>query len=383
MDSCPNEILMDIVQILSKPDLLTLRLVGRRLKDVATCPAFTQLNVYDNTLSAQRFSSMMVECDDSMILHAVDTLIFDGTTPDHFDIGSEPTPIFFENAFSLLYRFPNLQNLTLDFFSETHPEKNQYISYYLKIQLVIWTSLSGTPLPRLRTLRISSMATYFPHLLDEMDQFLALFRSLTTLSLSVISIVKASGWPGEVLTINPNVTCMLCAASNITSLQLGASVLAGPTSPFSFETLLFPALTSLVLHTTIFAGLPDGEDPPEAPLDGQRLTVETFILNHKATLQCLVLRNCAVPVLNGAWHRVLKRFRFELSELVEFIWIVRGPQPSKQFLYARPIGQLHTYEVADDGPIPDDQQDVGALEDLQTKVMLQRNNMHARLTGLL
>jgi hypothetical protein len=64
MDSCPNEILGDIVQLLPKPDLFNLRLVGRRLKNVATRPVFTQLTLYDDVRSAQKFSSLMVECDD-------------------------------------------------------------------------------------------------------------------------------------------------------------------------------------------------------------------------------------------------------------------------------------------------------------------------------
>jgi hypothetical protein len=64
MDSCPNEILGDIVQLLPKPDLFNLRLVGRRLKNVATRPVFTQLTLYDDVRSTQKFSSLMVECDD-------------------------------------------------------------------------------------------------------------------------------------------------------------------------------------------------------------------------------------------------------------------------------------------------------------------------------
>jgi hypothetical protein len=219
------------------------------------------------------------------------------------------------------------------------------------------------------------MATYFPCLIDDMDLSMqALFRSLTTLSILAVSLVKNHRVPGHLLTFNPNMTCILTAAQNITSLELGTTVLTGPTSPFCFETLTFPSLTSLLLYTIVFAGLPDNQEPPpSAFLDGQRLTVETFVLNHKATLQNLVLDNCAVPAPNGAWHRVFKRLRIQLSQLVEFSWITRHSRSDKKFIYAQPGGELNTYKVPEDDE-PDNQNDTAALEDLQTAVILRRNN---------
>ncbi|KAJ6486107.1 hypothetical protein C8R47DRAFT_1216728 [Mycena vitilis] len=384
MDSCPNEIIGEIVQFLGKPDLLSLRLAGRRLKDVATPSAFAQLTVYDDMVSAHRFDNLMRECDAETILHAVKVFVFDGSSPDHFDIGAIPTPLLFENSFSVLFRFCNLQTLKLEFFPEGHSDSaRDYLSYYVEIQLAVFSGLSNSPLPELRTLQIESMAMYYSPMLDEIGPFLALFQSLTALTISVTSVAQTRNHPAatEVLPFNPNFTYLLNAAHNITSLELGASVLSGPTSPFAFDILVFPALASLALHAIVLPGLPDGEEPPPALFDGQRLTAELFIANHKATLRHLTLHNCAVPILDGAWHRVLRRFQFEL-ELIEFAWSVHPPWPAarEHFFYARPTGHFHTYQLVEDefpfdGNSEEDREDLAALDALQTAVMFRRNSI--------
>ncbi|KAJ7134985.1 hypothetical protein C8R43DRAFT_1132897 [Mycena crocata] len=237
--------------------------------------------------------------------------------------------------------------MAFEFFTESAPDKGEmYLTYYVEIQLALWTSLETTPLPRLRSLCIGSMVSCFPYGLEEDDSLLTIFHSLiTSLSISGVSLFQARRLPPEILNFSVNLSHILLAARNITSLQLGLEDLAGPTSPFQFENLRFPALASLTLHTIVFAGLADGEEPLISSIQGQGLTVEKFILNHKATLQRLELHDCVAAVPDGAWHRVFRRFRLQLSELVEFVWTTQATERNENFHYARPVGTLETYTL--------------------------------------
>ncbi|KAJ7729266.1 hypothetical protein DFH07DRAFT_850412 [Mycena maculata] len=382
MDSCPNEILQDIVNFLPEADLFRLRLVERRLRDVSTRLAFSRLVVYDNISSVQRFHNL-VECQDDMILHSVGHITFDGTSPDHFDVGAEPTPELLEKSFSLLSRFPKLESLRLDFFPDSAPDKNEmYLTYYVEVQIAFWIGLACTPLPQLRSLHIGSMVSYFPRCIDnDEDPFLRLFHPLTSLSISVVSLFQPRRLPDEILSFPQNVSNMVLAAQKLTSLDLGEHELAG-TSHFAFERLTFSALLSLRLHTFVFAGEKDDEVLPPPQVEGaqQPFGVEKFILRHKATLQHLQLRDCAVASqIGGSWHCLLRRFRLQLSQLIEFIWIANSAHPDQEqnFVYARPAGHLHTYTVIDEAFefIADDPQDVAALEELQSVVLLRKNNI--------
>ncbi|KAJ7146266.1 hypothetical protein C8R44DRAFT_757020 [Mycena epipterygia] len=376
MESCPNELLAQIVEFLPESDLFNLRLVVRRLRDVATRHAFNRLVIYDNIYSVRRFHDLVTECDDSMILHAVETVIFDGTAPDHFDMGAEPTTAVIETSFSLINRLPNIQMLKLDFFPGSAPDKNEmYLTYYVEIQLAFWTSLASAPIPRLRSLHIGSMVTYFPRFMEPDDPLLAFFRPLTHISLSLVSLFQVRHPPTEILSFHANVTNMLVSAENLTSLELGSNELAGRTSSFVWENMTgFSALTTLVLDTFMFAGQPDDEPIPPQP-HGQALSAETFILNYKKTLQRLTLRECAVALPDGAWYRVLKRLQ-QLSQLVEFNWVVWGREGHEHFLYGRPVGHLRTYTVVDDDPsfATDEERDLNALQNLESVVLLRRNN---------
>ncbi|KAJ7492138.1 hypothetical protein FB451DRAFT_1217121 [Mycena latifolia] len=385
MDSCPNEILAAIADFLDEPELFNLRLVGRRLKDVVTRPAYSRLVIRDNIPSVRRFHNLLTGCEDeSPILDAVESVFFDGSEPDHFDMGAEPTTELIEAAFSLLYRFPNLHSLRLQFFPGSAPDKNEmYLTYYVEVQLAFWASLTSAPLPRLRTLQIDWMVSYFPRELADEDPFLAVFRSVTTLSLSVVSLYQARRLPDEIRMFHERVRPMLMAAKNVTSLELGADALVGVTSPFELEIFRFPALTSLKLHTFVLAGLPDNDELSSAQDDpyifalarGQSLSAEIFILNHRATLQRLALEDCAVALPDGEWHRVFRRFRLQLPRLVEFGWSAHSEHPGENFLYARAVGALLTYglENPDFVFVADDPRDVAALEALQSAVMDRKN----------
>ncbi|KAJ6601327.1 hypothetical protein DFH09DRAFT_560485 [Mycena vulgaris] len=383
MESCPNEILADIVEFLAEPDLFNLRLVGRRLRDLSTRSAFSRLVICDNISSVQRFYNLLTECDDSAILNGVEKVAFDGTCTDHFEMGAESTTELIETAFSLLYRLPNVRTLRLDFFPGSAPDKNEmYLTYYVEVQLAFWASLSRTPLPSLRTLHIGAMVTYFPRLLKEQtDPFLHVFRPLTSLSISVVSLFQARRLPNEIMLFNFNMLTMIMTAQNITSLELGADTLAGITSPFPFEDFRFPALTSFALNTILFAGLPDDDRLSSAEkgpsifpdVSGQPLTVEMFILNHKATLQRIALHDCAIALPDGVWHRVFRRFRVQLPALVEFEWLTDDSEQRGNFLYARSVGALQTYTVVEEDFLSDDPQDVASLDDLQSAVLDRKN----------
>ncbi|KAJ7044964.1 hypothetical protein C8F04DRAFT_520206 [Mycena alexandri] len=286
------------------------------------------------------------------------------------------------DAFRSLSRFSNLQTLQFDFLEGSWPEhKADYFSHFVDIQLDIWRSLENTPLPRLQTLSIGSMITHFPRILDETDPFLALFRTLDTLSISVVTPSQPlnSFVPEGILRFNDTLSCMLTAARNITSLELGLWRLLSPTcEPFAFEALVFPALTALSLHNIMLQGAPDPDpdappspDPPlEIPDEGPKFTVETFILNHSATLKHLALYNCAVSAMHGSWHRVFKRFGAQLPELIEFASMTSVSGLS--FPYARDIGRGRYLVMPS---IRQDPQDVAALEHFQTAVMFRRNSM--------
>jgi hypothetical protein len=227
------------------------------------------------------------------------------------------------------------------------------------------------------------MATYFPHRLTDTDPFLAVFRPLTALSLSVVNLFQPSRPPVEIMSFDHNVLSMLNAANNITSLSLGQNDLAGVTSPFRFEDFRFSALTSLTLRTVVFAGLPDDHrlsSAEEGPSlfdedEGQPLTVEMFILNHRATLQRLALDDCVVALPDGRWHRVFRRFRAQLSKLVEFVWTTRACSPEVEqldapffFLHGHAIGTLLVYKVDDTISFTPQPDNLAALEDLQSAV---------------
>ncbi|KAJ7103051.1 hypothetical protein B0H15DRAFT_191020 [Mycena belliarum] len=306
-------------------------------------------------------------------------------------MGAEPTTELVQASFSKLSRFPNLESLKLDFFPGSAPDKNEmYITYYVEIQLAFWAALARAPLPRLRTLDIGWMVTYFPRTLQgddpaAADPFFSLFRPLTTLSLSVVSLFQARRLPPEIISFATVVGRIFNAARNLTTLELGAGALLGLTSPFPFAHMRLPALAALTLHMIVFAGLSDDDlasaDPASLTDDtgtaSHRLDVETFILNHAPTLQRLALHDCAVALPDGEWHRVLRRFRFRLRELIEFKWSTNSSQPGENFLYGRVGGELHTYQLQDDNFVfvEDDPEDTAELQDLQSAVMDRKNRM--------
>ncbi|KAJ7757471.1 hypothetical protein B0H16DRAFT_665232 [Mycena metata] len=277
---------------------------------------------------------------------------------------------------------PTSEPLHIDFFEGSWPEyKADYFSYFVDIQLEIWRSLENASLPRLQTLSIGRMITHFPRILSETDPFLALFRTLDTLSLSVVSLAHPlqDFVPEGILRFNDTLSSMLTAARNITSLELGLYLLLSPSiEPFAFEALVFPALTALSLHNIMLQGAPDPDpdappspDPPlEIPDEGPKFTAETFILNHSATLQHLALYNCAVSALHGVWHRVFNRFGAQLPGLIEFTLMTSVS--GLTFPYARDI-RRGRYRVMPS--IHDNPQDVAALEHFQNAVMFRRNSM--------
>ncbi|KAJ7201319.1 hypothetical protein GGX14DRAFT_699449 [Mycena pura] len=378
MDALPNEILGEVAYFLSRHDLLTLRFVERRFKDVVTRRAFNRLVTHDSFSSLLKFYVLVEECTDNMILDAVETIVFDGKDTDHFEMGADSTIDLIEKSFCLLYRFPNLTALSLDFFPESAPdESGVYLTYYVEVQLAFWNSIAQHPLPNLRSLHIGSMVSYFPRRLDDdADPFRDLFRPLTSLSLYVVSVFQMRRLPSEILDFNYNITRMLQVGTNITSLDLGTSDFLGPSLPFGFEHYTFPALRSLRLHQIIFPALPEDEIPPLDPvIFGQRPTGEVLILNHRSVLRRLELCDCVAAAPDGAWDRVFRRFQHHLTALVEFTWTIKRGHPEQHFLYARAKAQHHTYTLLQlDESGPDDPQDVAALDSLQSAVLLRRNN---------
>nr|GAT47440.1 40S ribosomal protein [Mycena chlorophos] len=369
MDSLPNELLGEIAAFVSHEDRLNLRLVQGRFKDVVSRSAFHTIVVHDRGLSVRRFLSMVDECNDSSILESVECLVFDGKDLDHFEMGTEPTTPFIENAFRRLDRFPNLHTLTLDFFPSSTPDEFEiYFSYYVQIQMAFWKNLAlNDAFPKLRRLTIGAMVSFLDHTVSEADPFLVLFRPLTTLSIDVVSLFQMRRIPWQVLEFADNLTRILSFAQNITTLELGtSSEFLGPTSPYHFEELRFASLRSLKLSHIVFAGLEESDQPLPVG-EGPPLAAEQFISRHGRQLRRLELCDAMVALPLGKWLYVLARFRYTLAVLREFVWTITDAECQRRFLYGTTTGRRTvTYTLAI-GP-EDSEQDIAALNQLQMDV---------------
>ncbi|KAJ7070560.1 hypothetical protein C8F01DRAFT_1362443 [Mycena amicta] len=374
MDSLPYELLAEIASFVSHEDILNLRLVQRRFKEVVTRKAFRLIVVHDTYPSVSRFLTLVDECMDAAILDGVECVTFDGKILDHFEMGAEPTIPTIENAFSKLGRFPNLNSLSLDFFPGSAPDEHEiYMSYYVSIQVAFWKLLAEQALriPNLRRLNIGAMVSFLPQTITEEHPFVNLFRPLTTLSIYVVSLFQIRRLPMPILEFNDNLRRILFFANNLTTLDLGTVEFLGPTAPFNFESYRFPRLATLRLSNIVFAALEDGQEPPPVEA-GQQLTVEKFILNHRAGLRRLELHDCVAALPDGEWHRVFGRFQHSLASLVEFTWVISKLEEwENMFLYAHPNGRLSIYTIAPG--VKDQREDVAALEQLQAAVAIRCN----------
>lgn len=303
------------------------------------------------------------------------TLLLEGRFPFLLAI-YVATPPLLEQSFKLLHRFPNLKSLRVDFMpDEDNPVVpaeggHSYYSYYLQVQLSCLAGLSATHgLPRLRTLHLGSFHTYIPSQ-QETDALLSLFCTLTSLSLSVLSLAHRVHLPSEAISFNASLLRILNAANNITSLELASHTYEGPLCTFAFEKLRFPALAALSLSRFVLAGQEDDEPiPANVNEGGQRLTLETFILNHGHTLRRLAMHGCAVALPDGQWSCILRRFRLQLPLLVTFVC------PSLEdgtFPYVMFIDNVRRYQVSNLQE-EDLEVDVKEMQHLQEVLLIRRN----------
>ncbi|KAF7307427.1 40S ribosomal protein [Mycena indigotica] len=373
MDSLPLELLGEIATFVHHTELLSLRLVQRRFKDVVTRQAFQEIVVHDRYPSVRRFHTMLDECNDDEILEGVESVVFDGKDPDHFDMGADSTLPSIESAFSRLSRFPNLSSLNLDFFPGSTPDEYEiYMSYYVTIQVSFWRELAQQSFPNLRRLNIGAMVSFLDETITPDHPFLELFRPLTTLSINIVSLFQMRRIPAQVLQFNQNLMNILSPTNNITSLELGTLDFLGPTAPYRFEAYRFPLLSHLKLSKIVFAAMEADELGPSVER-GQRLTAEQFIINHRLSLRRLELENCLVALPDGQWCHVLRRLRKSLKLLLEFTWnitVASGTDSEekepKKFLYGVPMGRTRIYVLS---PADDDRaEDLAALEQLQVAV---------------
>ncbi|KAJ6623160.1 hypothetical protein B0H10DRAFT_2213841 [Mycena sp. CBHHK59/15] len=303
------------------------------------------------------------QCDDS-ITNAVETVIFDGTSPDHYDLGSEPTLPNLNTIFSLLYCFPNLKALQILLFSETADgdlHHGNFDSYYVQVQQAILEGLACTVLPRLNSLILRS-AVPFSDAIYYNDAFLNLFASLT--SLSILFICDLRGPPSEDY-FSDYFPKVLGAAHNLTSLELGGSTPLGVEPPIMFYPLRLPALTSITFHQIVFAGRSENH------------SADDFIIAHGGTLQHLALHDCVVPVGDPTsvfWADVFERFRRELRTLITFTWTTRN-SGEHTYPYACFHAATHWGHTLLDEPL-DIPGDEGALHDLQFAVEARKKQFY-------
>ncbi|KAF7296674.1 hypothetical protein HMN09_01076200 [Mycena chlorophos] len=327
----PPRLPPELVQLISnnvedRTTFFTLRLVSQTLNSLAIPRAFAVLSVQDTPEHGNALCALQ-NCEER-ITSSVRKVIFEGeSTSWHFQRDrpeEERSREAVTGAFSGLTKFPNLEELILNFddtwwegkYTMEEPDEP---SHYLYLQLGILEALAQNPHPALVSLSLHNLIAIPNDVFSKLH-----FPGLKTLSLSAITNVNLSRmftsgtlgffWQTTIPQIIQSAGESLTSLTIASDLNIGA--VSGPAMDFGFEEddgLFLPHLAHLALENFVFE--PSGETGDPA----------LWIVRHKPTLRRLELRNCTIDggeemYYERRWDAVFKLFEEELEQLREFVF---------------------------------------------------------------
>ncbi|KAJ7876582.1 hypothetical protein B0H13DRAFT_1893635 [Mycena leptocephala] len=370
MADLPLELLHAITKdVQHDPSIFNLRLVSKTLHSVATPLAFRVVVVNDSVKSAEAVSFLQ-GCDESVTsLHHLIGTHKDGTFGEagrEDKVSGQVGREALRAVFNSLAKFPNLENLRLDFHNAYDEDLDvgddnipENPSHFLLLQIELFAALAADPPPSLISLTLNNVIA-IPHNIYAQENFHSVFRHLQNLDISVLSDVYYEGshcqepfvefWSESVLD-------MIRSATTVSALTIRSDQ---PQPPLSLEDTFLPHLASLTLHQLELASVVD------------------FVVLHKATLARLELHECSV---NGGpdcefpspWHAFLTVFESELGALCNFVVENKEWDPDDcevdrdpRFKYMREdIGFGYTHWEKE---VPGEDQDLCSLESLMAVV---------------
>ncbi|KAJ7876583.1 hypothetical protein B0H13DRAFT_2548627 [Mycena leptocephala] len=340
------ELPLELFQVISKdvehdPSIFSLRLVSKTVNSVVTPLAFRVIIVNDSVKSAEAVSFLQ-GCDKSVTSLATRRrkairTIGEASRPTlcsthHLieaikaETSGEAGRAALRAVFSALTKFPNLQNLRLDFHDQWQEDTTHEIpenpTHFLLLQNELFATLAANPPPPLMSLTLNNVLAV-PDNIYAQEDFHRIFRPLQKLEISVLSAVDYEGSYFQDPLIEfwlDNIVHMIRSATAVTALTIRSDQDVGACPSLSFKDMSFPRLTSLALHQFVFEpGIPE-------------VDVVAFILRHKTTLERLELHDCSIDGGEDGdfprlWHAVFALFEAELSSLREFVF---GPAGNEQ-----------------------------------------------------
>ncbi|KAF8146967.1 hypothetical protein K438DRAFT_1868362 [Mycena galopus ATCC 62051] len=368
MPGIPMELLLAIADwIEDTAVLVNLRLVSQTFNAVAASLIFRVLSVRDNVRSAERLSCL--QAGNAATRNAVQEIVFQGDPVrgsrwrDKHITGQAGRDAVFA-AFSALAKFRNLRILRFEFHAQFRELETTSFpdnpSHFLLLQIGLFEVLATRPPPPLTSLTLHHLIP-MPHDIYTTEAFQNLFRSLTTLDISVLSedgLIDSEKSPLCDFW-EASAPSMLKNSSNVTSLTLRSRKAVGVWPALALASIHLPVLTALSLYNFVF-------DPARVAYD-----VVEFIVRHKATLTQLELLNCHVYVRRGVcprpWHTVLHRFQQELLGLWSFQMRV-GTLSGKLYFYYLFLGPTGYYCFDDGARGRANDLDAAALQSLRSVV---------------
>ncbi|KAJ7641788.1 hypothetical protein FB45DRAFT_361830 [Roridomyces roridus] len=305
--------------------LRNLRLVSKTVNTITTPVFFCVVPLWHDLDSANAVLFLQ-DCDES-IRAAVREVVFED---DSFDTtvgdwrggramrlahGQSPFDAYKQSilkrnrtalfqTFSGLAKFPNLERLRLAFHSsyEEEPSATPIApSHYLLQQIALFKALVHNPPPPLTSLVMTDIIGIHQKFYES-EKFLAIFRTLKKLEISVLSVAWDDPHPDfladpeeddsyELLEAywGGNMIDMVRSSVSLTSLTVCSDQPVGGDLYLNLDIFL-PQLSELVLKKFVLS--------PESPSSD----AVTFILWHKSLLSRLELRDCSVDSIHKDPH---------------------------------------------------------------------------------
>ncbi|KAJ7635134.1 hypothetical protein FB45DRAFT_910867 [Roridomyces roridus] len=347
------ELLQTILSLLERPELLVVRMANQTLRTLATPLALQEVGVRDTVASAERFIALK-ESASQDIIQSVRTVVFRDSTDGWTDVPDEESRLVqVPRAMSDLNSvFPQLTALRLEFteffyedvFSDTES------TYWLKLQHAILEAVTST---RLKSLTLYNLIT-MPSPLFASDAFAAFLSPLETLDIETLGpdTLTEGVFSAEPLDeFWAQMGGVLSAAQSVSSLRLHSHELLGSFPTLTLPIKPFPNLTSL--HLTGLCAQNEG--------------IESFLLLHASTLQCLTLNKC--PLYGDEreyarpWAAVIHTLDSDagLTELVE----LNVDEETMGYCYVDPGWGIMTTDMEDEAEEAlrvDREDDLRALE---------------------
>ncbi|KAJ7054926.1 hypothetical protein C8F01DRAFT_1161824 [Mycena amicta] len=377
MSDLPLELLQLIAQnVDEQATLLALRGVSNALNLVVTPLAFRVLVIRDSVEGGEALSSLQ-DCADS-ITCSVREIIFAGDSkiPSLYgwirdgETSGKAGREALARAFGDLSKFPNLTHLELRFHDVWQEacvnEAPENPTHFLQLQLRLFQLLAENPLPGLVSLTLHNVVAA-PHEIYDQENFLAFFRRLEFLEISILYDLDFCGYyiKDPVISFWNNMANVIRNATAVTTLVIRSDHPVGSEPVLPFGHIHLPHLQSLTLQ--LFCILPADPDAD----------VLSFILEHAATLKRLELRDCSIDGgeerchgFPRPWHAVLASLKTGLPNLNTFVLENRKPVPEDEqdsrFAYTYRENSWVTYtdlKVGDE-PVVGNKEDLVALETL-------------------